>query len=310
MIHPNRRTISPFMLALLLACCWNTAVAAKEKTGNAAPQTSAALPDATAGSQYVGADTCKTCHEEIYNGVGSTAHAQLMTGKKVMDQEGHGCESCHGPGSAHVEGGGDKTKIFSFKGATVKQVSARCQTCHAGSHPNFQRSAHAQADVSCITCHSPHHAKEQFGLLKEKTPQLCYQCHVDTKADFSRPFHHTVNEGLIQCKDCHNVHDSYPKAAKLSSAQDQICLKCHTEKRGPWVFEHLPVKAEGCTSCHVPHGSNNQRLLTRNNVNNMCLECHGLSTFPTLHNQANKYQACTMCHAAIHGSNTSNIFFK
>jgi len=125
-----------------------------------------------------------------------------------------------------------------------------------------------------------------------------------------RPFHHTVNEGLIQCKDCHNVHDSYPKAAKLSSAQDQICLKCHTEKRGPWVFEHLPVKAEGCTSCHVPHGSNNQRLLTRNNVNNMCLECHGLSTFPTLHNQANKYQACTMCHAAIHGSNTSNIFFK
>jgi hypothetical protein len=60
----------------------------------------------------------------------------------------------------------------------------------------------------------------------------------------------------------------------------------------------------------VPHGSNNPRLLTRNNVNNLCIECHGLSTFLTLHNQANKYQACTMCHVAIHGSNASDVFFK
>jgi DmsE family decaheme c-type cytochrome len=114
----------------------------------------------------------------------------------------------------------------------------------------------------------------------------------------------------MQCRDCHNVHDSFPTAAKLTVSQDQICVKCHAEKRGPFVFEHLPVKTEGCTSCHVPHGSNNQRLLTRGNVNNMCMECHGTTMFPTLHNQSNKYQACTLCHVAIHGSNASNIFFK
>jgi predicted CXXCH cytochrome family protein len=75
----------------------------------------------------------------------------------------------------------------------------------------------------------------------------------------------------------------------------------------------VPVKTEGCTSCHTPHGSTNPRLLKLSVVNILCLQCH---TFPTqgpagpAHNQSAKYQACTMCHVAIHGSNFSNVFFK
>ncbi|HZL69118.1 MAG TPA: DmsE family decaheme c-type cytochrome [Candidatus Limnocylindrales bacterium] len=309
MMLTQSRTIPTVFLALFLACLLNTAISAHGQAANPNPQTSFAP---TAGPQYVGSDTCKTCHEDQYKQIEATQHwnTNLANLKKGTGQEWHGCESCHGPGSAHVDGGGDKSKIFSFKGATAQQVSARCQTCHGTTHPDFQRSVHYQADVSCITCHSPHQAKEQVALLKAKTPTLCYGCHTDAIADFNRPFHHRVNEGLIQCQDCHNVHGSLPKAARISTAQDQICLKCHTEKRGPFVFNHLPVKTEGCTACHVPHGSNNPRLLTRNNVNNLCIECHGLSTFLTLHNQSNKYQACTMCHVAIHGSNASDVFFK
>ena len=53
-----------------------------------------------------------------------------------------------------------------------------------------------------------------------------------------------------------------------------ICVKCHTDKQGPFVIAHEPVKLEGCASCHVPHGSNNPRLLTRPSVHLLCLECH------------------------------------
>src|SRR5664280_524113 len=257
MMLTQSRTIPTVFLALFLACLLNTAISAQGQAANPNPQTSFAP---TAGPQYVGSDTCKTCHEDQYKQIEATQHwnTNLANLKKGTGQEWHGCESCHGPGSAHVDGGGDKSKIFSFKGATAQQVSARCQTCHGTTHPDFQRSVHYQADVSCITCHSPHQAKEQVALLKAKTPTLCYGCHTDAIADFNR----------------------------------------------------LPVKTEGCTACHVPHGSNNPRLLTRNNVNNLCIECHGLSTFLTLHNQSNKYQACTMCHVAIHGSNASDVFFK
>ena len=69
-----------------------------------------------------------------------TPHSNLLTeGKKVGAVEWHGCESCHGPGSAHVEGGGDVTKIISFKNLSVQDASARCLTCHSlgAEHANF-----------------------------------------------------------------------------------------------------------------------------------------------------------------------------
>src|ERR1039458_5017260 len=162
------RTIPTVFIAFFLACLLNTTISAQGQAANPNSQTSFAP---TAGPQYVGSDTCKTCHEDQYKQIEATQHwnTNLANLKKGTGQEWHGCESCHGPGSAHVDGGGDKSKIFSFKGATAQQVSARCQTCHGTTHPDFQRSVHYQADVSCITCHSPHQAKEQVALLKAKT---------------------------------------------------------------------------------------------------------------------------------------------
>src|SRR5271169_7214515 len=72
-------------------------------------------------SDYVGAEVCKTCHEEIYSGWEKTPHW-----KTTLDTKGgpshQGCEGCHGPGLAHVAGGGDITKIFIFKDAASKEI--------------------------------------------------------------------------------------------------------------------------------------------------------------------------------------------
>jgi DmsE family decaheme c-type cytochrome len=126
-----------------------------------------------------------------------------------------------------------------------------------------------------------------------------------------------VNEGLMSCSNCHNPHGGFlTRQLRSTSAQDQVCFGCHTDKAGPFVFEHAPVKTEGCVVCHTPHGSSNPRLLKRSQVNVLCLECHTLTVdstapgIPSFHNQAQKYQACTMCHVAIHGSNSDRVFFK
>jgi DmsE family decaheme c-type cytochrome len=276
-------------------------------------------PDSKADtSGYVGADTCKTCHEDIYKQFSTTAHFATTLDTKRGPQW-RGCEACHGPGKEHVESGGDKSKIFTFKGASAKEASARCLSCHTfgAEHSNFARSAHLENDVGCIQCHSPHHAKEAKGLLLEKQPQLCYGCHLETKQQFNRPFHHRVNEGLVQCNDCHNPHGGFlTRQLRATAAQDVGCFKCHAEKAGPFVYEHPVVKTEGCVACHTPHGSSNPRLLKRSQVNLLCLECHaftvdaGAPATPTFHNQAQKYQACTLCHTQIHGSNFDRDFFK
>ncbi|HUI75404.1 MAG TPA: DmsE family decaheme c-type cytochrome [Candidatus Acidoferrum sp.] len=295
----------------------------KKDKSKAGETTQAYVPPADA-SQYVGSDTCKTCHEDMptkgfYKTFEDSPH--FVT---TLDTKGgpgmHGCEACHGPGKAHVDGGGDKTKIFTFKDVSAQEISARCLSCHQydDEHSNFLRSGHLQAGVSCIDCHDPHHPKESQYLMKEKQPQLCYGCHVAEKQQFGLPFHHRVNEGYVSCNDCHNPHGSFLNVQlRASATEDIVCFKCHSEKAGPFVYEHEAVKIEGCTACHTPHGSSNARLLKVNQVNILCLQCHafaagmGAPATPSgpAHNQAQKYQACTMCHTAIHGSNSSSVFF-
>ena len=122
----------------------------------------------------------------------------------------------------------------------------------------------------------------------------------------------------MQCNDCHNPHGTGTvRQLRTMPSGDAICYKCHVDKQGPFVYEHVPMKTEGCTSCHSPHGSTNPRLLNVMPVNMLCLQCHTFSTQLTAggpsgpaHNQSAKYQACTMCHTQIHGSNFSTVFFK
>src|SRR5207244_4336097 len=127
----------------------------------------------------------------------------------------------------------DKTKIISFKGKNSKEVSETCLSCHSGkdTHNNFRRGEHWRNDVGCTDCHSPHaapFAQEKPGSvtfignasledpnrastlrLKASEPQLCMSCHTETKAQFSKPFHHKVMEGTMKCSDCHNPHGGF-----------------------------------------------------------------------------------------------------
>ncbi len=306
---------SPFLLLLTIAVAPGEA---RQQVADKGPQAaSSAVPGAPSleGSKYVGAETCKACHAEIYAAWEKTPHWKTTLNKDGGPSH-QGCEGCHGPGAEHVAGAGDITKIFTFKDASRQESSERCLTCHreGREQSHFAESAHSSSEVGCLDCHSPHHAKESQFLLVQDQPQLCYGCHISKKSDFAKPYHHRVNEGLVQCNDCHNPHGTATvRQARTLPTGDAVCYKCHTDKQGPFVYEHVPVKTEGCSACHTPHGSTNPRLLKVSVVNMLCLQCH---TFPTqgpagpAHNQSAKYQACTMCHNQIHGSNFSSVFFK
>jgi DmsE family decaheme c-type cytochrome len=246
-------------------------------------------------------------------GFAGTPHAALLKEGK------HGCEDCHGPGSAHVAGGGDKTKILRFAGLTPAQSSRVCMACHQANLENsqFSQSVHMAQGVGCTNCHSPHHAAKAEMLLIKPQTELCYGCHAQQRAEFARPFRHRVDVGLIQCSDCHNPHGTFrDRQLREADGGMEVCNKCHFDKQGPFVFEHRPVKQVGCSSCHTPHGSINPRQLRVSQVNLLCLQCHSpvagrsVPGIPTFHNQAAKYQACTMCHTQIHGSNFDELFFR
>jgi DmsE family decaheme c-type cytochrome len=295
------------------------------------PDTNAAPP--AKESDYVGAEACRVCHEDHYTDLENTPHYATRLNERGGPSK-QLCEACHGPGRAHIEGGGDRKKIFIFEERSTEEVNKRCLTCHASrpSHINTTNSLHRQSEVSCIDCHSPHKAVTRENLLVKAQPDLCYSCHLQQKSQFNMPFHHRVNEGLIVCSDCHNPHgtrepwesDHLVRNVRTSASGDFVCFKCHKDKQGPFVFEHAAVKIEGCATCHIPHGGPNPHMLKYSNVDLQCLQCHtaaafvhapvgtGATTgFPVMSAQeSTQQQACTLCHVQIHGSNFSNLLFR
>jgi DmsE family decaheme c-type cytochrome len=287
-------------------------------------QTKPATPPAAAAKEsgYVGAETCQACHQDLYNSWAKSPHWKTTLEKREGPSH-QGCEGCHGPGQAHVEGGGDKKKIYIFKEHSAEEVNARCLNCHASgpSQLNSANSFHRQNEVSCIDCHSPHHPATKEFLLVKAQPALCYSCHLQQKSQFGMPFRHRVNEGLIQCSDCHNQHgsgamwtsDHLIRQVRTSNSGDDICFKCHTDKQGPFVYEHGAVRVAGCATCHIPHGGANPHMLKYSNVNLLCFSCHTRSAtahgLPMSASFGTQEQSCTLCHVAIHGSNfNSNLF--
>jgi DmsE family decaheme c-type cytochrome len=286
-----------------------------KKSGSQAPAKAKHGPE-----EYSGSESCRDCHSEKFESLAKTPHARILTMVDKYNQQ-QGCETCHGPGKAHVEGGGDATKIVRFKEEPAREISQTCLECHNSSqeHNNFLRGEHGRNDVACIDCHSLHSADlSKPKMLAKSEPQLCITCHSEMKVDFTRPFRHRVMEGAIKCSDCHNPHGGFDqKQLRASNGTDIACLKCHLDKQGPFVFEHAPLKVEGCTICHIPHGANNPKMLRRDRVFQLCIECHsnvgtvGGPNTPSFHNlNSARYQNCTTCHVKIHGSNTQRFFFR
>jgi len=307
--RPGLRACLMLMLGASIACA--AALGAPAPKAKPGVQPVAAQAKDAAPGDFVGTETCATCHEEVAKKFATNPHTKmtLMHGNAA----GVTCENCHGAGKAHVEGGGDVTKIFDPAKASTKEIDATCLKCHASVHPDFERSPHAKASVGCTSCHDIHGSKEET-LLKAPQPTLCFQCHTDEKPQFSMPFHHKVNEGLIQCTDCHDPHGTFEKS-NLRSRNDSnlICTKCHVEMRGPYVFEHTPVKGEGCMGCHTPHGSQNARLLNMPNINVLCNQCHSPVAAGTVHGVSagsSELTPCTDCHTYIHGSNMNPAFLR
>jgi len=268
---------------------------------------------------YVGSEACQMCHEDIYKAFQKNPHVAVEKSSK-RGWEGRGCESCHGPGSKHAEStnAGDIRQPAKLP---VAEADSGCLNCHLNqpTHVGRIQNGHARNQVSCVTCHAVHKSSEELVPRRRAAINAeCAGCHTAVWASFQRPYKHKLPEGAMSCVDCHNPHGSIlPRSIQTVSANEPGCLKCHGDKRGPFVFEHAPVRLEGCATCHEPHGSANPRMLTRQEVRFTCLECHantparvtasrtiGGGIPPAFHDlRSPQFQNCTMCHVKVHGSN-------
>ena len=231
------------------------------------------------------------------------------------------CEGCHGDGTAHMEAGGDTELITLPVGLDGANI---CLECHDKSDfwSSKAASVHRNTEnVNCLSCHEIHDpAESETALLTKPELELCASCHSNKAASLGhQPFSHRVGRGGMECSSCHNPHGTRGEGTLARTDAGEIaCLECHTDKRGPYVFPHASVEIRNCLSCHQLHGSNNPVQLKRANVYQLCIECHSPLTGTTLGSQPPsfhdltdpRFQNCTTCHVAIHGSNRSPALLK
>lgn len=183
---------------------------------------------------------CFKCHT-----TGGTQDGTWLDGVDGLgnfSEGGIGCESCHGPGSHHVQTGGDKQyidKVYEYAhldnalggleidgtvvtpDAESNDVNFLCGTCHNRSYTDpinssggfikhheqwdeFVATTHYGRGFTCTTCHDPHKRVIWDG---DGVTMQCETCHTDQAA--------TVNHsGGLTCIDCH-----MPYAAKSGTTR-------------------------------------------------------------------------------------------
>lgn len=273
-------------------------------------------PPIPAHATYVGMQACQDCHEDQIKTWEHNPHHGAQADENPAGKEVQ-CESCHGPGSLHVEAGGDKDNpgfrtIRSLKSMKPEAADEVCTTCHRMSEQFYwPQSMHARNGVACRDCHTIHKPQDAGGqkLLQARTAtDQCVKCHHDKRTEIAHTAHMPIREGAMTCADCHNPHGSPGPHMIRGASNNELCETCHMDKRGPFLWEHPPVR-ENCVTCHEPHGTNNDKVLASKRPF-LCQRCHVATRHPsTLYDRpdliSNRLfnRSCTNCHASIHGSN-------
>lgn len=266
----------------------------------------------------IGEETCTSCHTLETQNFAHTTHALGMKVALAADPATATCETCHGAGSEHMANPTAKDAVISFTkdgGTPIETQNETCMSCHTGgARDQWLGSVHQRNDLSCSDCHNPMARLSAEGLAaKPSISETCATCHKDVRQQFNRRSHMPLPEGQMACVDCHNPHGTFNDALLKADTVNEGCTECHAEKRGPFLFEHAPVR-DSCLNCHQPHGANQHALLNAP-VPMLCQQCHSHIRHPndlftedtlgtgTLPDERTMGRGCLTCHSQIHGSN-------
>jgi hypothetical protein len=195
------------------------------------------------GKMWLGDDAraCILCHAV------TTPADKLDPEPKFM---GVGCESCHGPGSAHIA-------AMNGQGETKTEIKTGAKTDTKMEH--LATWGGRQIDDLCAKCH-----RSSADVAELPPRQRRTQRYMVYGLELSRCFKQSKDH--LTCITCHDPHTD---ARTDTKSYEQICLSCHTKPSGTagppntaaggFADLHKTVcpinPRSGCLTCHMPQRS-------------------------------------------------------
>lgn len=192
-------------------------------------------------------------------------------GDNVRDEMNVGCETCHGPGSAHWEAAGQGRFIVAPERLTPERETMICGQCHSRPKGASGTDSPVNAAGKMIVAGTSrnefltNYAKTQLdGAASDywSDAKKHSKSHHQQYSDFIRSKLYKNNSTLMTCSDCHNPHKYTNKNQLRFDANDNTaaCGSCHTDTAKN-VVAHIDAKlgAGGammanatCVDCHMP----------------------------------------------------------
>lgn len=199
-------------------------------------------------TRYAGQGACEECHDDVAAVHAKDVHASVQ------------CETCHGPGAAHIADPDRPMHPASRK--------EDCLICHRqldarpGSFPQVAWTEHfrfvgvTETNTACVRCHSGH--EPLFTDHDLRTARL----------------HPLIQE----CADCHIGRSDEHMEQPADHPRIFHCVDCHPSITAS--FENNEHHRVQCTTCHLFIKENNfSGRIVRNSDPRFCLLCHRKTGF-------------------------------
>lgn len=278
------------------------------------PEAGTAAQTSESQALYAPVESCLMCHQDQHESLAFSKHG--ATGDLRAPLASDGCQSCHGPGLAHIQQQGNPVapglvSFGSYSPSAIDMQNEHCIQCHRDQELlHWKGSTHQGQDLRCVDCHSIHSKDAALDAVTQS--EVCYECHRQVQAESFLFYAHPIRFDKMACTSCHNPHGSITPAMLKGLSVTETCYSCHANLRGPYLWEHPPA-SEDCSHCHLPHGSSNPSMLIRRPPQ-LCQSCHqviqGVSAGQHI-NRVCEFEpcravlgyGCVNCHSKVHGSN-------
>jgi hypothetical protein len=196
-------------------------------------------------------DSCLTCH---VGRPSPTDPASNLYKTPPFEELTIGCESCHGPGSLHVEErhrrqptrNGPDTSIVNPKNLTAQLADETCMYCHELGEARIPQPGKSFQDyrpgAPLLRTEAVFKSKLLLGWnLEEWSDEMatsaCYR----------------FSKGAMRCSTCHDAHFT-PTAQDAPSFYRAKCLTCHQSSGCslPLSERQHTQPVDNCIICHMP----------------------------------------------------------